>query len=122
MLSQGENIATFKHTKKGKRACLCYTVDGGHAWFYETEAVRRSISHLNIKQNQPSVIAHDFQTTRAEYRTWKPYTSSIKEPGYFDTDDIINARLCLLETILVPRCLTHIQNPNVCQFFAAMER
>ena len=33
VLSQGKHIATFKHTKKGKRACLCYTVDGGHAWF-----------------------------------------------------------------------------------------
>ena len=85
-------------TKKDKRACLCFTVDSDHAWFYESEAVRRSISHTNIGHNRPTqAIAHDFQSTRAEYRTWKPYTSSMKDPGCFDTDDIDHVRLCFLE-------------------------
>ena len=100
VLSQGRKIASYKHDKKGKRACLCFTVDSDHAWFYESEVVRRSISHTNIKQNQPAqAVPHDFQSTGAEYCTWKPYVSTMKTPGCFDTDDISNARLCFLETI-----------------------
>ena len=34
VLSQGRKIASYKHDKKGKRACLCFTVDSDHAWFY----------------------------------------------------------------------------------------
>ena len=91
-------------TKKGKRACLAFTVDSDHAWFYESEAVRRSISHTNVKHNQTTqAVAHDFQSTRAEYRTWRPYTSCIKTPGCFDTDDISNARLCFLENNISPK-------------------
>ena len=82
VLSQGRKIASYKHDKKGNRACLCFTVDSDHAWFYESEAVRRSMSHTNIKQNSTAqAIAHDFQSTRAEYRTWKPYVSTMKTPG-----------------------------------------
>ena len=104
MFSQGRKIASYKHDKKGKRACLCFTVDSDHAWFYESEAVRRSISHTNIRQNRPTqTVAHDFQSTRAEYRTWKPYTSSMKDPGCFDTDDIENVRLCFLENNISPK-------------------
>ena len=104
VLSQGRKIASYKHDKKGKRACLCFTVDSDHAWFYESEAVRRSISHTNIRQNRPTqTVAHDFQSTRAEYRTWKPYTSSMKDPGCFDTDDIENVRLCFLENNISPK-------------------
>ena len=98
VLSQGRKIASYKHDKKGKRACLAFTVDSDHAWFYGPEAVRRSISHTNIKQSQTTQsVAHDFQSTRAEYRTWRPYTSSMKTPGCFDTYGISNARLCFLE-------------------------
>ena len=71
VLSQGRKIASYKHSKKGKRACLCFTVDGDHAWFYEAEAVRRSIAHLNVEGSKPTqAVARDFQSTRAEYRTW----------------------------------------------------
>ena len=52
VLSQGRKIASYKHDKKGKRACLCFTVDSDRAWFYESEAVRRSTSHTNIEPNQ----------------------------------------------------------------------
>ena len=104
VLSQGRKIASYKHSKKGKRACLCFTVDGDHAWFYEAEAVRRSIAHLNVEGSKPTqAVARDFQSIRAEYRTWKLYTSSIKKAGYYDTDDIINARLCLLENNISPK-------------------
>ena len=40
VLSQGRKIASYKHDKKGKRACLCFTVDSDHAWSYDAEAVR----------------------------------------------------------------------------------
>ena len=36
VLSQGRKIAQFKHGKRGNRACLCFTADSDHAWFYET--------------------------------------------------------------------------------------
>ena len=85
--------------------------------FYELEAVRRSISHTNIGQNRPTqTVAHDFQRTRAGYRTWKPYTSSMKDPGRFGTDDIGNVRLCFLEIISVPRCLTQMVKLWLCMF------
>ena len=67
VLSQGPKIASYKHDKKGKRACLCFTVDSDHAWFYAAEAVRRSMSHTNLPQNQTAqATAHDFHTTRAQ--------------------------------------------------------
>ena len=72
VLSQGRKIAQYKHERKGKRACLCFTVDSDHAWFYESENVRRSIRHLNLNNAaQAQAIQQDYNSTRAEYRTWK---------------------------------------------------
>ena len=107
VLSQGRKIASYRHDRKGKRACLCFTVDNDHAWFYESEAVRRLISHPNIKENQTTqTIVHDFQTTRAEYRTWKPYTSSIQGPGYLAQMILTTQDFALWKTTLVQRSLT----------------
>ena len=104
VLSGGRKIAQFKHDKKGKRACLCYTVDGDHAWFYESETVRRSISHLNMRDaSMTKAIAQDFQSTRAEYRTWKEWYNNVTEPGYYDTDDLTTARLVYLANNFFPK-------------------
>ena len=104
VLSGGRKIAQFKHDKKGKRACLCYTVDGDHAWFYESESVRRSISHLNMRDaSMTKAIAQDFQSTRAEYRTWKEWYNDVTEPGHYDTDDLITARLAYLANTFPPK-------------------
>ena len=35
-LHQGRKIAQHKTQKRGKRARLCFTVDGDHAWFFTT--------------------------------------------------------------------------------------
>ena len=104
VLSQGRKIAQYKHERKGKRACLCFTVDSDHAWFYESENVRRSISHLNLNNAaQAQAIQQDYNSTRAEYRTWKEWYPDTKEPGYYDTDDIIRARLAYLENNISPK-------------------
>ena len=104
VLSQGRKIAQFKHGKRGNRACLCFTVDSDHAWFYETENVRRSINHRNVNSvAEAQAIVQDFKSTRAEYRTWREWCPDIKEPGYFDTDDLIHARSTYLDNNIPPQ-------------------
>ena len=98
VLHRGRKISQSKHTKKGKRACLCFSVDGDHAWFYDAENVRRSISHLNVKPIQKQrAVAREFQSTRAEYRKWKAWYEDSTQPGCYDTDDIAEARLTYLK-------------------------
>ena len=48
-------------------------------------------------------IAQDFQSTRAEYRTWKEWYNDVTEPGYYDTDDLITARLAYLAKNISPK-------------------
>ena len=105
VLSQGRKIAQFKHGKRGNRACLCFTVDSDHAWFYETENVRRSISHLGVNNSITELqgIVQDFKSTRAEYRTWREWFPDTKETGYFDTEDLIYARSTYLDNNISPK-------------------
>ena len=97
--------AEYKHNKKGKRACLCSTVDGDHAWFYDNNAVRLSISHLNIKaQRKDDLVAREFQSTREEYRTWKEwYPDAMTAPGCYDCSDINEVRSMYLAKNISPR-------------------
>ena len=105
VLSQGRKIAQFKHGRRGNRACLCFTVDSDHAWFYETENVRRSISHLGVNNSITELqgIVQDFKSTRAEYRTWREWFPDTKETGYFDTEDLIYARSTYLDNNISPK-------------------
>ena len=104
VLSQGRKIAQFKHGRRGNRACLCFTVDSDHAWFYETENVRRSISHLGVNSvAETQAVVQDFKSTRAEYRTWREWCPDIKEPGYFGTDDLVHARSMYLGNEIPPK-------------------
>ena len=48
-------------------------------------------------------IAQDFQSTRAEYRTWKEWYNDVTDPGYYDTDDLTTARLAYLAKTFRPR-------------------
>ena len=78
-ITDGMNVyihdSQHKHENRGKRVCLCFAVEGDHAWFYETESARRSIAHLDVSSNESvnhrAMVAHDFESTRAEYRTWQ---------------------------------------------------
>ena len=94
VLHHGRKIAEYKHNKKGKRACLCFTVDGDHAWFYDNNAVRLNISHLNIRaQRKDDLVAREFQSTREEYRTWKEwYPDTMTAPGCYDCSGINEIR------------------------------
>ena len=48
-------------------------------------------------------IAQDFQSTRAEYRTWKEWYNDVTDPGYYDTDDLTTARLAYLAKHISPK-------------------
>ena len=98
VIHHGRKISQTKHTRRGKRACLRFSVDGDHAWVYDAENVRRSISHLNVKPLQKQrAVAREFQSTRAEYRKWKAWYEDSTQPGCYDTDDIAEARLTYLK-------------------------
>ena len=92
--------------KKGKRACLCFAVEGDHAWFYETESARRSIAHLNVSSNETmstrALVAHDFESTRSEYRTWQERYRGQTKPGCYDTEDLHACRLAFLDDNISP--------------------
>ena len=63
VLAQGRAIAQFKHGKRGNLACRRFTVDSDHAWFYETEHIRRSIRHLSVNSvAEAQAIAQDFKS------------------------------------------------------------
>ena len=106
VLTGGKKIAQYKHDKKGKRACLCYAIEGDHAWFYESESVRRSISHMGVSDNSNvtarKVVAHEYHNSRPEYRTWESWVLSDKTPGCYDTEDLTAARLQLLQRNISP--------------------
>ena len=106
ILSGGRKIAQFKHNRTNNRACLCFTIESDHAWFYDNNQARLSISHLDVHTPRPSTsqsVAHEFQSTREEYRTWKEWYPGMTEAGHYDTEDIAEARLYYLSQNISPR-------------------
>ena len=89
IMAGGRTISQHKHEKRGNRACLCFAVEGDHAWFYDSESVRRSIAHLNVSSNESvstrAMVAHDCESTRTGYRTWQEWYRGETNPGCYDT-------------------------------------
>ena len=81
-------------------------MEGDHAWFYETESARRSIAHLNVSSNETvstrAMVAHDFESTRSEYRTWQDWYRGQTKPGCYDTEDLHACRLAFLDDHISP--------------------
>ena len=48
--------------------CLAYNADGNHAYFYDSELAKRSISHLAVANNNVGAgnqsFANDFETKK----------------------------------------------------------
>ena len=67
-------------------------MDSDHAWFYENNAVRLSVSHQNISrpsENAVAAVAREFDSTREEYRCWKEWLPDVMtQAGSYDCEDI----------------------------------
>ena len=53
ILSGGRKIAQFKHNRTNNRACLCFTIESDHAWFYDNNQARLNIRHLDVHSPRP---------------------------------------------------------------------
>ena len=47
-MHNGRNIKEYKPESSYKKGCLAYSIEGDHAFFYQSEQVKRSISHLAV--------------------------------------------------------------------------
>ena len=93
----GANSSNTNTKKEAHETACDLQLKGDHAWFYETESARRNIAHLNVSSNesinQRAMVAHDFESTRSEYRTWQEWYEGETKPGCYDTENLHACRL-----------------------------
>ena len=56
----------------------------------------------NESVNQRAMVAHDFESTRAEYRTWQEWYEGETRPGCYDTENLNECRLTSLQNNISP--------------------
>ena len=106
VMHSGREIKEFRPTTTYNKGCLAMSVDSDHAWFYCSESVKRSISHLAVAGNASidvtkGKLARDYETSRPPFKDWKIYNSS--EPGHYVCGDLEELRHYLLQSGISPR-------------------
>ena len=56
----------------------------------------------NESVNQRAMVAHDFESNRAEYRTWQEWYEGETRPGCYDTENLNECRLTFLQNNISP--------------------
>ena len=107
VMHNGRKIKEYKPEQSYKKGCLAYSIEGDHAWFYETEQVKRSISHLSVANNGSVDMskprqASEFESKRPPFKTWIPWLYD-RQPGYYVTEDIEATRYWFLSEGISPR-------------------
>ena len=104
---RGAKDCTVQTRQRKEKLCLCFAVSADHAWFYNVESVKRSLSHQTVSNNTPILnqprVAVDFDSKRSEYRTWKPWCLGCRTAGCFDDDNLAEIRLSFLSENISPR-------------------
>ena len=111
VMHSGRKIKEFRPTTTYKKGCLAMSVDSDHAWFYCSESVKRSISHLAVAGNASidvtkGKLARDYDTSRPPFKDWKMYNYNNNNPGRYLCDDLEALRHYLLQCGVSPRLLT----------------
>ena len=86
VMHNGRKIKEYKPESNYKKGCLAYSIEGYHAWFYESEQVKRSLSHLSVANNGSIDMtkprqASEFESKRPPFKTWALWAYDSK-PGY----------------------------------------
>ena len=105
---KGQKIREFRARRNKRKGSIAYAVDGLHAWFYGDTEARRAISHMNVsagaKEVPESKVAVDgFESKRPEFSEWRSWTRGTTDEGYFECDDLAEARAHYLSVGISPR-------------------
>ena len=76
-MHSGRKIKEYKPESSYKKGCLAYIIEGDHAFFYQSEQVKRSISHLAVANNGSIDMtkprqASEFKSNRPPFKDWIP--------------------------------------------------
>ena len=109
VLWKGRKIREYRARTNRRKGAIAFTVDGTHAWFYSETEARRAVSHLRIRGRtstaQSKVAVDGFEAKRPEYSEWHSWAPFSDEEGYFECENLVDARAHYLHRGISPKVM-----------------